>query len=36
MGIHAVTFPIWGSQDVVDAALMAQLINVAKTNPATV
>ncbi len=34
VGIHAVTYPIWGPQDVVDAGLMAQQIDAAKKDPA--
>ncbi len=30
VGIHAISYPIWGPQDVVDAGLMAQQIDAAK------
>ena len=36
VGIHAITFPIWGPQDVVDAGLMAKQIEVAKGTTANV
>ncbi len=31
VGIHAITFPIWGPQDVVDATVMADQIEAAKS-----
>lgn len=34
VGIHAISYPIWGPQDVVDAGLMAQQIAAAKGAPA--
>ncbi len=36
VGIHAITFPIWGPQDVVDDAILTQQIGLAKSTTATV
>ncbi len=36
VGIHAITYPIWGPQDVVDAGLMQKQIDVAKSTKANV
>ncbi|MBV8972829.1 MAG: hypothetical protein JO290_11110 [Sphingomonadaceae bacterium] len=36
VGIHAISYPIWGPQDVVDAGLMQQQIDAAKSTKADV
>lgn len=36
VGIHAITYPIWGPQDVVDSGLMQKEIDVAKSTKANV
>jgi hypothetical protein len=36
VGIHAITYPIWGPQDVVDGGLVAQEIDAAKSSKAPV
>jgi hypothetical protein len=36
VGIHAITYPIWGPQDVVDGTIIEQLIQAAKAAPGTV